>query len=129
MEETEEAEQKDLDTPIGNKEVEKLKPAKVTIESAKIEIVGDKKLEKVTCLVKHPDSNEPIKISAVKMEKFTKLKVVTLWVNKDVDGNLQKGSALVDFLVFADANTIGELKGKEVETAQDDAGYLIFKAY
>lgn len=125
MEET----QNELNLEIGTKEISTLKPAKVKIESVKIESVGEKKNKKVVCLCQHPDKEEPINISAVKFEKKDKLEVVGLWVNKDEDQLVRKGSALAILMNFLGAITISALAQKEVETIEDEKGYLCFKAY
>lgn len=125
MEET----QNELDLGIGTKEISTLKPARLKIESVKIEAVGDKGNKKVVCLCQHPDKEEPINISAVKFEKKDKLEVVGLWVNKDEDQLVRKGSALAVLMNFLGATTISGLTQKEVDTIEDEKGYLCFKSY
>lgn len=125
MEET----QNELNLGIGTKELTTLKPARVKIESVKIEAVGDKGNKKVVCLCKHPEKEEPINISAVKFEKKDKLEFVGLWVNRDEDKLVRKGSALAVLMNFLNAKTIIELEQKEIDTIEDEKGYLCFKAY
>ena len=122
--------QTDLEIGIGTKESISLQPATVKIENAEIEKVGDKGNEILKCSVKHPEKEELIKISEAKYEnKDGKLVISALWVNKDDDGLLRKGSTLAVFLNSQGAKTPKELIGKEVETLLDEKGYLAFKAY
>lgn len=125
-----EAQAKFEDLQIGKLESVKLKPAKVKIVKVRIEPVGEqKKAMKVVCECKHPDQEESIAISAVKRENKGKLEVSGLWVNLDKEGNIQKGSALANFMTFLASVNPRSLEGKEIETAEDDKGYLVFKAY
>ena len=121
--------QNELEIGIGNEEAITLKPGKVKILSVKTEEVGTKKSKKLIAEVKHPDKEEPIQISAVKYESKGKLEVSGLWVNKDSKGMIRKGSALAVFLQKEGCKTSAELVNKEPETATDDKGYLVFKAY
>ena len=122
-------EQTSLETGIGTKEPVSLQPAKVKIENVNIEVVGDKKNEILKCAVKHPDKDELIKISEVKYEKNSELRTSALWVNKDDDGLIYKGSALATLLEFTGAKTPKDLEGKELDTVLDDRSFLAFKAY
>ena len=123
--------QERLDKEIGTKEVEKLKPEEVKIEQVEIKPVGEekKRREKLVCYCKHSAQEEPIKISSVRYEKEKEIKTTGLWYNEGDDELIQKGSALALFLNFVGAKTIRELEGKSVMTAEDDRGYLCFKAY
>ena len=115
---------------IGTKEAQKLKPTNVKIVKAGIESIGEKGYQKMVCEVEHPDKTDgTIKISDAKMERKGKLEVVPLWLNKDEDGLIRKGSPLALFLQFTKASNIGELVGKELATTEDSNGYLVFKAY
>jgi hypothetical protein len=122
--------QEELKIGIGNEEVITLKPTIVKIMEVRIEEVGTtKKAKKVICACKHPDALDTIQISAVKYETKGKLETVGLWVNKDSKGLIRKGSALAVFLNFSGANTVEEVKGKEIATTTDDKNYLVFKGY
>ena len=123
-------EQKDLEMGIGTKEAVTLKPAKVKIVSVRIEEVGEKKNKKLVCTAKHPDREETIEMSSVKFEgKGNKLVVVGLWVNQDEDKLIRKGSALAIFMNHIAAQTPKDIAERECDTAEDDKGYLCFKAY
>lgn len=121
--------QEDLQIGIGTKESVTLKPTKVKIVKVSIVEVGEKGAKKAVFEVKHPDKEETIKISSVKWENKGKLDVTGTWVNKDEDGNLRKGSALSVLLNFLRAPNLLETQDKEVDTAEDEKGYLCFKSY
>ena len=120
-------EQNELKLKIGNEEAVTLKPGKVKILNISAEEIG--KGKKVICESKHPDNEEPIKISAIKYEKKGKLERSGTWLNLDSKGLIRKGSALAVLLSFLKCQTPEELKDKEIETVQDEAGYLVFKCY
>jgi len=119
-----------LEIEIGSKEAKTLKPA--TVEIMKVEIItigeGSKANNKLNCLVKHPEKDEVI-ISSVKYERSKELKTSGLWFRLDDEGKIQKGTALASFLEFLNVKKIKELVGKKCNTAEDDKGYLCFKAY
>jgi hypothetical protein len=118
-----------LNLETGTKEAVALTPKTVKIEQVRIEPVGEKKNTKLVCSVKHPDREETIEISAVKYEARNKLQVTGLWVNLDEDSKIRKGSALAIFMAKIGARTPKELEGREVDTTEDEKGYLVFKAY
>jgi len=121
----------DLEIGIGNKETISLEPKKVQVKKAEIEEVGEKKNKIVYLHCKHPDKDETIKISKVKYEKAGKLQVSSLWVNKDEDDKLRKGSAVAVLLDSAKVDNIKSLEGKEFDTVKEseDSNYLALKAY
>jgi len=124
-------EQEKLEKGVGTKEPEILKPAKVKIVKVRLEEVqfGNKTQEKVICSVKHPDREETIDISRIKVLKKDKLRSSGLWYKQDEEENIQKGTALADFLEFMKAENIKSLEGLELDTVAEDDGYLCFKAY
>lgn len=120
----------DLNTPIGDEERLTLTPKPVKVLEVSVVAVGEaKKAKKIELSCKHPDRDEAIKMSNVKIENKGKLENSGLWLNKDSKGNLQKGSVLTNFLAFNNCKTIGELVGKELITTADEKKYLVFKAY
>jgi hypothetical protein len=123
------AEQKELETGIGDEEAIALKPAVVRIEDVKVEPVGEKKLLKAIFYSKHPDSQDLIPISGVKYESKGKLQITGTFYNKDKKDMIRKGSALAVFMQTFGCETLLEFKGKEIPTIQDEKGYLVFKAY
>lgn len=132
------ANQEELLLTIGSSEAKKQLEAKaVVIKAVNIEEVGTKKAKKVVCQCLHPDAEDLIKISAVKLERQKgKLEVIGLWLNKVKEQTpegekerIQKGSALADFLAHKKAPTIFALIGQSCDTILDENGYLCFKAY
>ena len=123
-------EQEILELEEGTKEIELLKPEKVKIVKVEVIEVGEKKNKKLVCSVNHSGNPDPIQISRVKYEA-TKgaLKTVGLWINLDEDNKIRKKSALSVLMNFLNVKKPSELKGKEVETASEDTGYLCLKAY
>ena len=125
----EKMETNELEIGIGTKEVESLKPAKVRIVDVVVEEVGKNNNKKVVCTCKHPDREEKIKLSGVKYNLKDKLVTSGLWLNRDEDDLIRKGSALANFMEHIEAKTLLEMVTKEVHTTTDDKGYLCFKAY
>ena len=122
-------EQEILNKKIGIKESTKLKPTKVKIVKVTTEKKPEWKSSKVVCEVKHPDKEDTILISSVKYENKGKLESIGLWANLDEDNLLRKGSALAVLLNFLKVEVSSELEGKEIDTSEDEKGYLCFKAY
>ena len=123
------AETSEMELGIGTEEATTLKPAKVSIKVVEINELGEKKSKKVVCFCKHPEKEENISISSIKYENKGKLEVSGLWVNKDGQGLIRKGSALAVFLNTMGCSKVVELEGKEVSTVTDEKGYLCFKGY
>jgi len=98
--------QDELKIGIGNEEAVTLKPTIVKVLSVEVGTFGNKNSKKVVCEVKHPDSEQPIKISSVKYESKKNLETSGLWVNKDSKGLIRKGSALAVFLNSIGAKSI-----------------------
>ena len=123
-------EQQELEKGIGNIEPERktLQPKKVKIERIEIVEVGEKKNKKVNIAVKHPDKEETINLSSVNLLIDKKVRTIGLWYNLDSDGNLQKGSALAEFLTFTNSKNLKDLSGKEVDTDLE-GNFLCFRAY
>ena len=122
-------EQEILNAETGDKEAQKLQPKNVKVLNVKIVEVGSKKLQKCVCEVKHPDQEDLISISSVRYEIKGKLKTGGLWVKLDEDKKITKGSALAIFKEKNSVKALSELKDKEIETIEDENGYLCFKAY
>lgn len=131
-----------LDKKVGDIEPEKLAAVRVKVISVEIKtqrkkqlsdrpgeqtgsIVGD--IVNLTC--KHPDKEENLVISKVKYEKDGKLKEAGLWYNEDKEGDIQKGSALSTFLSHYACANLKAIEGQEINTAVNDQGYLVAKAY
>jgi len=123
-------EQTELNKEIGTTEPEKkevLTPKKVKIVSVTLRDTAKGQI--LSCESKHPDKEEPIKISSVSYLKDRQVVTTGLWYTLDKDEKIQKGSALATFLSKAGVKTPKELEGKEVDTELDDKQWLCFKAY
>ena len=124
----------ELNVPIGTEEVQRLKPARVSIQGVNV-LTSQKdgrQIVRIVCLVKHPDANELVKVSNVEYINPASKKVETagLFINKDSEGKIRKNSALAILMTKLGASMPAELKGKnDVETLQGSSGYLVFKAY
>lgn len=119
----------DIEIPIGTKEQKKLEPTIVKIVKAEVKLVGDKGNKKVSCTCKHPEREEAIIISSVAYKDGNTIKHSGLWLNKDEDGNIKKGSALAQLLSYYGCLNIRALEDKEIGTELDDKGYLCLKSY
>lgn len=116
---------------IGTKEPEKmrLEPKKVKIVGWKVKEIEKAHNSKVEFEVKHPDRDDTIFISSVSYLDGRSVTTSGTWINKDADGNLQKGTALTILMQKIGAKSLNDAKEKESDTEQDDKGYLCFKAY
>lgn len=124
-------EQNKLNISVGNIEAEKLeaKPVKIVSVGFRTVQFGNKENEKVAFVVKHPDKEETIEVSAVKHEVNNNLKEQGVWFSTDKEGKIQKGSALAHLMKSWGVSQLNETIGKEVPTVMDSKGYLCFKAY
>ena len=105
---------------------------RVLIENYKIEDVkfGSEASKKLVLQVKHPDiADGQIEISGVKYEFGEKIKIAGLWLKLDSDGQIPYNSGTGHFLRFLKIGKISEVKGEQIDTATDDKGYLVVKAY
>lgn len=120
-------------TGIGTKEQASLKPGTCEVVNTDIEEVGDKKARKAVFFVKHPDKQEPVKMSSVVVmrKRKDKKEILTLgtWANLDEDGLIQKDSPLAMLLTHYGAKNLTEMINKKVETEQGNDNFLAIKAY
>jgi len=121
---------------IGTKETRSaLKPAKVTIAGVEIQTETkdgkEMKSSLVHILAKHPDREETLDLSKIKVIRADKVSVVSLWANLDEDGLIAKSSAVADLLNFLKVKSIEELTGKEIEAVEQskEDTYLCLRAY
>lgn len=124
-------EQEILNLETGTKEITTLEPKPVKIVQIKIQTItfNNKESQKAVFVVKHPDREETIEISSVKYEKKGKLETSGLWVSIDEEKKIRKGSALSMLKAFYRVKTLKNMEGLEIQTTEDDKGYLCFKAY
>lgn len=126
---------------VGNKEQKSLDAKPVVVLGFAVEAVkgkeggknaGKEVGKKLIVLCKHPDREEPVKISTIMSLTTTgqkkEIKSQTIWVNLDEDGNLQKGSSIATLCQKYKVQTLGELEGKTVDT-ELEGKFLTIKAY
>jgi hypothetical protein len=123
---------------IGTKETASLKPAKVKIVNVTIKDKTKEGKEMKVPLaeinVKHPEKDETIPMTKIKLERNGKLEVVATWVQTDEEDGVQKivkSSALAYLMNFLGVSALADIYGKEIEAieqSKEDA-YLCLKAY
>ena len=122
-----------LDKKIGTIELQVLKPVKVKVAGVKMDpkTVKNKETEIAVLMCKHPEREEIIEISKIKLVKGNTVKTSGLWYNEDKDGLIQKGSAIAELLTFCSVESLKDLEGKELETTTESetSSYLVIKAY
>ncbi len=125
-----------LNKSVGTKELPKLEPKEVEIQGLRIDPKKKKGTEQkigdiLVLLCKHPDKEEIMEITQVKILKGDNLKVVGLWITEDEEGKLQKGSACDSLLKITGLSTLGQLEGTKVQTVvqSDNNPYLCIKGY
>jgi len=127
---------------IGNKEGTKSLLAKpVVVQGKKAEPVykkGTKEEDKskskpighkLVLICKHPDKEEPIKMSELVFITGKTIKTSAMWINVDADGNIEKGSLIALLLEKYQAKNVTELEGKTLQTELGEKGYLAIKSY
>jgi len=124
-----------LNTEIGTKEIPKLKPAKVSIVGVslkeKTKEGKEMKTPLVQIIVKHPDKEETLEMTKIKVIRNEQVRVISLWCQLDEDKKFQKGSAVSDLLTFLKASSLKEVEGLEIEAVEEskESDYLCLKAY
>jgi len=124
-----------LNKKVGTIEAKKLEAKTVKIASIRIQtkkadgVALKSPLAHFEC--KHPDKEELISISKVKIENDGKLRALGLWVSLDADENIQKGSSLASLLEFKGWSSPEEAFGKDIETVKESetSDFLCLKAY
>ena len=124
---------------IGNKEGPKSLQAKPVVVQGKIAEqvmgkVGSKNAgkevgRKLSLICKHPDKDEPIKISSLVFIVGKTIKTSTMWINLDEDGNIQKGSIIANLLEKYQVPNVNALEGKTLQTELDENKFLAIKSY
>jgi hypothetical protein len=84
-------------------------------------------------LIKHPEKEENLKLSAVTLmrQKKGKREIVSsaTWIQLDEDKHLAMDSALVQCLKHYNASILNEMVEKTIDTEAGEDGYLTIKAY
>lgn len=130
-----EEDQKILNLGVGTKEVNILKPANIKIVSINIKRKkndgGDMKTPLAEIMCKHPDREELLSITKIKVIRADKVQVVATWVQLDDDGLIQKSSALANLMSHIKVSKLEDLYGKEAECVKqsEEDPYLCIKAY
>ena len=127
---------------IGNKEGNKALVAKPVVVQGKViepikykadnpdpKKAGKEIGKKLVLLCKHPDREELVRISGMKIIAGKTVKETTIWVKLDEDGMIEKGSHMALLLDKYGCKTLNELDGKTLLTEPDEVGYLIIKCY
>ena len=125
----------ELDKKIGTLEAEKLTPGSVIVKA--VEVVskgeGNKKFKITELSVLHPDKDELIKLTNVKIKKVQgNNETITkdgIWYREDKEGNIAKNCNTAVLLRFHNKASLNELLNISITTELDSAGYLCAKAY
>ncbi len=120
-----------LNSTVGDKEIPKLEAKDIEVHGVKVEEKGEKKNPLFVLMCKHPDKTELIEMTKIKVLRSDKAKVIGLWVQKDTDGKIQKGSAMHEVLKLAGVETPSELTGKKLPTIYqaEEGSFLCLKGY
>jgi hypothetical protein len=121
--------QTDLDLKIGTKEFAKLHPVPVIVIGIVIRESTNKHAKYVVLICQHPESAESLDISQVIYLKDRVVKESGLWLNKDLDGNIQKGSPLAVLMDKYEVSSLKQLEGKKIPTELNTKGFICLKAY
>lgn len=124
----------ELEKVIGTQERVKLSAGTLTVKKVTVEPAkeGSKaKLAKLWC--KHPDKEELISISNIKIKKIQgdneTIMKDALWWNLDDAGNLRKDSTIAHLLRFYKKNNLNAFIETQITTEHDSSDYLCVKAY
>lgn len=126
----------ELETPIGTKERPKLSAGSVIVKEVKIDTKDTRKggkVKMVFLLIQHPDKDELISISSIKIKKIEGNKETILkdglWYHLDDENNIEKDSNVAKLLKFYKKETLKDFINSSVTTEADANGYLAIKAY
>ena len=124
---------------IGNKEGQKSLLAKPVVVQGKLaepvmgklgsKNSGKEVGKKLTLICKHPDKEEPIRISSMVFVAGKTLKTSTMWISLDEDGNIEKGSHVATLLEKYQVPNVNSLDGKTLQTDLDENKFLAIRAY
>ena len=116
-------------------ESKQLIPARVTIVSITQKTEkpdGTKfKVPLLQVLCKHPEKDDPIAISKIKILPEDKVITKTTWVVLDENEDIQKGSSVDDLLKFLKVECLADAVGKELDTVAEskDSHFLCLKLF
>ena len=93
----------------------------------------DKKMdsELVNIMCKHPDKEDPVKLTQIKWINGDKMTNTSLFVTLDSDGKFMKDSGIARLLLFAKKSTLKELEGLTLDTVKESeiSKYMALKCY
>ena len=124
----------ELDKQIGTAEQPRLTAGSVVIKQVTIGPPKEGSKAKIVSLFcQHPDKEELIKLSNMKVKKVQgNNETITkdgIWYREDKDGNLDKRCNAAELLRFYQKKTLKELENSTVITELDASGYLAVKVY
>lgn len=113
-----------------------------TIEPARVKIVQVVIMDKTKAgkkmsmpilqfFVKHPDKEEPLAITKMKILEGNKLNVRGFWVQVDKEGNFYQNSTIDEIMKFLKIEKLSDASGLEIDTVleSNENPYLCLKAY
>jgi len=93
----------------------------------------DKKMETalVNVMCKHPDKDDPIKLTQIKWVNGEKVTNTALFATVDGEGKFMKDSGVARLLAFAKVATLKELEGVTFDTVKESetSKYMCLKCY
>lgn len=128
----------ELEKPIGTKEQPRLSAGSVIVKLVEVLLKEPKDTKKkkfriVEISILHPEKEELIKLSNMKIKKVQgnneTIMKDGIWYREDVDGNIDKNCNASQLLKFYQKKTLKELEGSSITTELDNAGYLAIKVY
>ncbi len=120
-----------MNKKVGNKDIPRLEAKDVEVQGTVVRQVGDKKQNILVLMCKHPDKEEVVELTKIRVLRNDKAKAIGLWVTQDEDGNIQKGSGIAELLSVAKVETVSELTGVNLPTIEEgkESSYLCIKGY
>lgn len=125
----------ELDKTIGNKEPPRLSAGSVIVKDIKVDAGGEgkKKFKIIRIEIMHPDRDESVFISNMKIKKVQgNNETITtdgIWYREDEDGNIDMTCNTAKLLKFYNKTNLASLINSSVTTELNNAGYLVIKAY
>ena len=127
----------ELDKQIGTIEQPKLSAGSILVKEVKIEEIESKnkkgKFKMVSFYCKHPDKEELIKLSNMKIKKVQgnneTISKDGAWYREDKDSNIDKNCNASELMRFYHKTTLKQFENSTITTELDSNGYLTIKCY
>lgn len=126
----------ELDKTTGTKEKQGLTAGSVMVQDIIVQEHSTKKGGKVKItafICKHPDREEPVSISNMKIKKIQgnneTIMQDAVWYREDEDGLIEKGCNTQKILAYYGKKTLRDVIGTFLTTELNADGYLAIKAY